>query len=143
MPRGKRKCVESITKAPDVVSTRHRWQIGMDKYSFILEHWVEVPDEITGGKKFAQKSSDSQFFGSLDQLAKGMRDTAIRKYVDQGDRILAAIEKSTEDVMRIFRGERDFIEFVIKSDVTQNLIRAQAGEPEEQEEEEEEPEEDE
>lgn len=115
----------------DSTTTVHQWRVGLDKYSFNLEHWVQVPDEH-GGLRFLQKSSDTQYFSTLEQLARAMRDRKFRAYFKDGLSIQAALDKSTQDILAFFRGETEFVEAVIKTDLAKNLIREQASSEEDE-----------
>jgi hypothetical protein len=144
---GRPKKVASEKQAPTALKTEetstvvHQWRIGLDKYSFNIEHWVQVPDEH-GGTKFVQKAGDTRYCSTLEQLARGLRDTKFRAYFREGLSVQAAIEKSTADILAFFRGETEFIETLMETEKAQNLIRSQSntdgdeeGEPEEDEEE--------
>ena len=127
-----KKSAPAVLKSEDKTSTVHQWRIGLDKYSFNIEHWIQVPDEH-GGTKFVQKAGDTRYFSTLEQLARGLRDTKFRAYFREGLSVQAAIEKSTADILAFFRGDTEFIETVMETEKAQNLIRSQSDAEDEEE----------
>lgn len=123
MPRPRKNPVVKAAEAPKTIKTKHQWKISVDKYSFNLEHWVEVPDPNTGNRRMVIKPNDTKYFGTLEQVATHLRDTGIRAYLKQGDDLVKAIEKSTEALVNIFKGFTDCIEVILETDVAQTLIK--------------------